>query len=237
MLREALTSPPARPGANAGRERLDVAALRAHPREQERRARHELAHAREVLGDSRAGDGADVGQARLAQAARAEPVDDRGEALPERLAVGQLEVLDVGGARVGGADEHEDPGALRPADLQDRVEHVAAHERVDREGVGAEAGHIPERALGVGDQALGVDARDVGHVAALDVCEDEQAGGPRVLDRRLQCVPAGSAQTLEEGDLRLDGHTGRAGGVDQQLAVRADGGARPLGGGAAVARR
>ena len=47
--RDALTRPPARPGAKAGASVRDAAALRADAGQQERRVRHQLAHAREVL--------------------------------------------------------------------------------------------------------------------------------------------------------------------------------------------
>ena len=80
--REALTSPPARPGGERRREVLDAAALRADARQQERRARHELAHARDVLGRGRADDGADVRQP-ARRAGAAEPRDDRRQALPD----------------------------------------------------------------------------------------------------------------------------------------------------------
>ena len=41
--------------------------------------------------------------------------DEPRDALPDRAAGGELEVLDVGGARVRGADQHEDPGPGRRA--------------------------------------------------------------------------------------------------------------------------
>jgi hypothetical protein len=52
----------------------------------------------------------------------------------------------------------------------------------------------------------------------------------RVLDRRLERFPAGSAEALEAGELRLDGDAGRARGVDRRGAVGADGGGGALSG-------
>ena len=57
-------------GGERGREILDAPALRADARQQERRARHELARAREMRGLGRADDGADLREA-VARARRA----------------------------------------------------------------------------------------------------------------------------------------------------------------------
>ena len=67
-------------GRERGRERRDVAALGADAGQQERRARHQLAQAREVLGLGRAGDGADVGEP--ARPGVAELGDERARGAP-----------------------------------------------------------------------------------------------------------------------------------------------------------
>ena len=85
--REAVTRPAARPGANAGASERDVAALGADAGQQERRARHQLAHPAQVLGGGGAGDRADVGEA--VAVGTAEAGDERGHVLPQRAAGGQ----------------------------------------------------------------------------------------------------------------------------------------------------
>ena len=70
-----------------------------------------------------------------------------------------------------------------------------------------------------------------GHVAALAVGEHEQAGRARVRAGRLEREPAGGAEALEAGELRLDRDAGRAGGVDQRAAVDEHGGGGLRGGG------
>ena len=206
------------------------------PGQQEGRARHELAQAREVLGRGGADDGADVVQAARAGRLRAEAVDDPGDALPQRPAAGELEVLEVGRAGVGRAHEDEHPGAGGARGVDERLERVDAQVRVGGEGVGAEAGDVAERRRRDADERLAVGGGGDVDVAALGVGEHEQAGRVRVLDGRRQRGPAGRAEALEAGELRLDGDARRAGGVDDRAAVRGDGGRGALGGRAARGR-
>ena len=102
--------------------------------------------------------------------------------------------------------------------------------RVDVEpGDGAERGRrAPHEALGVGQR------RD-GDVAALAVGQHEQAGLARVRAGGLEGEPAGGAEPLEAGELRLGRDAGGTGGVDQRAAVHEHGGGR-LGGGGCRAR-
>ena len=94
-----------------------------------------------MLGPRGAGDGAGQRQAAVAAAVAAQLVHERGKPLVQRRLAG---VLELGGAGVRGADEHEAAGALRGGCLEQRLERVAAEQRVRREGVGAEAGHVAE---------------------------------------------------------------------------------------------
>ena len=57
--------------------------------------------------------------------------------------------IDVGGAGVGGADEGEDAGAGRLGGRDQRLERVAAEQRVGGEGVGAEARRPGPTGVGV----------------------------------------------------------------------------------------
>ena len=227
-----MTRPPARPAANAGREVAHVAALGADPGQQERRARHQLAHAREVLGHGRAGHRADVGERR----ALPQLGGERGEPLPQRLAGGEREVEHVGGAGVGGAHEQEDAGAGGAGALDERDERVAPEQRVGGEGVDREAGRGAERRRRAADERLGVGGGGHGDVAALAVGEHEQPGGARVLAGGLEREPAGGAEALEAGELGLDRDAGGAGGVDQRAAVDEDGGGGLRGGGGGAGR-
>ena len=65
-------------------------------------------------------------------------------------------VLEVGGARVRGPDQREDAGAGLGGRVDERLERVAAQQRVGGEGVGAEAGDRAPGRLGPPDQRLRV---------------------------------------------------------------------------------
>src|SRR2546429_5914328 len=71
-------------------------ALRADPRQEERRLRQERARACDVLREGRADDGADRGEAPLADELLAELADELRDVLPELATVGEHDVLDVG---------------------------------------------------------------------------------------------------------------------------------------------
>ena len=62
-----------------------------------------------------------------------------------RSPVSSLRVEQVGGARVGGAHEHERAGSVGARGLDQRLERVAAEQRVGGEGVGAQAVDGAER--------------------------------------------------------------------------------------------
>ena len=94
----------------------------------------------------------------------------------------------------------------------------------------------PYRARRLPHERLSIGAGGHRHVAALAVGDEEEAGFLRRVYDGLQCGPAGRAEALEAGDLRLDGDAGRAGGVDHGEAVALDGGGRALGGAGGLGR-
>jgi hypothetical protein len=182
-----------------------------------------------MLRRRRADDRADVRQA-VAAPLRAEAVDERGDVLPHRLPRAERGVLEVGRARVRGPDEHEQPAAGGG----ERRERVLAEVRVDRQGVGVDPGHRAERRVRAAEERLRVGLGGDADVAALGVGDDEQAGGARSAGHALERGPAGRAEALEAGDLRLDRDAGGRRRGDQRRAVRDDDLGRALGG-AAVA--
>ena len=114
--RDAVTSPPARPGANAGREILHAAALRADAGQQEDASRHQLAQrapgARARSRRRRRRRRSGPPRRRRARRGRRRSARRRSHTRP---AGGELEVLDVGRAGVRRAHEHEHAGAARRA--------------------------------------------------------------------------------------------------------------------------
>ena len=125
----------ARPARREGRrEVLHPAALGADAGQQEDRPRHQLARPLEVTGLGRSEYRADVRQ--IAGLRPAQSVDDPRQSVPQRAALGELQILDVAGARVRRPHEHEDAGA----GLDQRQERVDSEQRVRRERVCAERG-------------------------------------------------------------------------------------------------
>ena len=95
----------------------------------------------------RADDRADVARGRPRRRPGPELVDERGDPLPHRSRLQQLQVLDVSRARVGRAHQHEHAAAASRAAVHERLERVAAHQRVDRHEVGAQPVDAAERAV------------------------------------------------------------------------------------------
>jgi hypothetical protein len=168
-------------------------------------------------------------EARLPGKARGRLGDEAGQALVQRLRGGR-QVHQVGGAGVRGADEGEDPGRGRLGGGDQRLQGVAAEQRVGGEGIGAEPGYGAPGGRRLADQRLPVRGGGDRDVAALAVGDDQEAGlvggGDRLGERR----PTGSAEPFEAGELRLDGDAVGAGAVDQRAAVGRDRGACPGGG-------
>jgi hypothetical protein len=81
-------------------EMLDAPSLRADPWEQEHGVGHQLTGACDVLGRGCADDRTHVTEALLAEASTPQLVYEHGDSLPNVLATGQLEILDLGGAGV-----------------------------------------------------------------------------------------------------------------------------------------
>ena len=156
-------------------------------------------------------------------------MDEAAEPLVQRLMRGR-QVLDVGGARVAGADEDEHPGPGLRGGGDQRLHCVETEQRVGGESVGAEPGDRAPRRRGLADQGLGVGGGGDRDVAALTVGDDQQSGfaGDRadVGQRR----PSRCAEALEAGELGLDRDAGGAGSFDQGAAVGDDRGGGQLGG-------
>lgn len=144
--------------------------------------------------------------------------------------LGRRQVLEVGGAGVAGPDQGEDPGAELLGGGDQRLQRVATEQRVGGEGVGSEAGNRSPGRRGLADQRLRVGAGGDRDVAALAVGDDQQAGFAGGIAGRFQSGPAGSAEALEAGELRLDRDAGGTRPVDQVAAVLGDRGGSQLGG-------
>jgi len=162
-----------------------------------------------------------------------QPVGELGDETGEALVQGRLgrrQVLQVGGAGVAGADQGEDPrpGLGRGGDQ--RLERVAAEQRVGGEGVGVETADGAPGGRRLADQRLGVGGGGDRDVAALAVGDDQQAGLAGGGADFFQGAPAGGAEALEAGQLRLDRDAGGSGPVDQGAAVVGDRGGCQLGG-------
>ena len=115
---------PARaPGEERRLEILHPPPLRADTREQEDRMRHQLARPGEMIGCRGPHHRPHVAQPRVTDGSAPERVHDHGNPLPHGAALLEPQVLDVRGARVGRAHEHEHTGA--PISR-------GGHERLDR---------------------------------------------------------------------------------------------------------
>jgi hypothetical protein len=107
--------------------------------------------------------------------------------------------------------------------LDERLQRVTPEQRVGGEGVGSQPGSGPERAGRLAHERLRVRPRGHRDIAALAVGEHHQTVVVRDRDHLLQRLPSGGAEPLEAGELRLHGHTGRAGRDDRRAAVLRDG--------------
>ena len=233
--REAATRPEAGPAANAAPSSSRLPTLGADAGDEEDRAWHQLPHAGDVNRLGGADDGAHAAQPALPEQTLGEPVDEPGKALVQGLPRGR-QVLDVGGTGVAGPNQGEDSGAGLGGGGDQGLERVEPEQRVGGEGVGAEAGDRAPGCRRLTDQGLRVGGGGDRDVAALAVGDNQQAGLASGGADRGEGRPAGGAEALEAGELRLDRDAGRAGALDQAATVGDDRGARQLGGGAGVAR-
>jgi len=167
-------------------------------------------------------------QARVSPEPVGEPLDQSGKALVQRL-LGRRQVLDVRGAGVAGPHQGEDTGRRRLRGGDQRLQRVAAEQRVRGERIDAQAGDGAPRGRRLADQRLPVGGRGDRYVAALPIGDRQQPGLTRRRADLGQGDPTGRPKPLEAGQLGLDGNAGRAGLPDERTAVRRDGAGRTLG--------
>src|SRR4051794_14858594 len=171
-----------------------------------------------MLGRRGADDGADPREARLAGELRGALRDQRRELLVQ-WAPAERRVLETGGTGVRGSDQQEDAGARRLGRLDQRVDGIAAEQRVGGEGVRAEAADRTPGSLGLAHERLAVGPRGDRHVTALAVGDHQQPGSSRCLADVDQRLPARCAEPLEAGELRLHRDASGARRVDQRSAL------------------
>ena len=231
-LREALTSALAGPLVKARARSAGRRALRADARQEQDRLRQQPPRLADRPRVRRADDRADAREPALADELLPELVHEPRDVVPDRVAVGELQVLDVGAALVRRLDDAEDPAAVAPAGAEERLERVAAEVRVDRHRVGK------RRALAARLEIGGrVGARGRADVAALRVREHEQAGRARVGADVLEGAQAVRAERLEERELRLHADDVRRDRVHDPAAEAAAGVGRRVGREVRVAAR
>ena len=215
---EAVTSADARAGARARGERageiLDAAALAPTPGSRKARLRHQLARTNQMRRHGRARPPRPTS----ARPRRADPVGRRAggrsprEALPHRPAVGEREILDVGGAGVGGAHEHEHARAVARASATNGsiaslpISGLTVARSAPSPAQGA------ERRLGAAEQRLRVGGG--AHRRCRRACRRRSRAAPARAawptsssERR----PARRSEPLEAGQLRLYRDAGRPG--------------------------
>ena len=106
-------------------------------------------------------------------------------------------VLDLGALLVRGERQDEQPRAMGPGGLDERVQRAEAEERADRDRVrGERRGRVE---VGVGVRLAGGS-----DVAALDVQQHQRPGGPGLRDHPLEDRDPPAAEALEERRLGLD---------------------------------
>src|SRR3954470_4276636 len=113
-----------RPARERAGEICGPGALRADPREEQHRLRHQLARLRDGARVRRADYRADRGEAALADDVSAPLGDEPCDVVPERTAVGERHVLHVA-AGVRGLDDAEDAGAFTPGGSEERLDRLA----------------------------------------------------------------------------------------------------------------
>lgn len=100
-------------------------------------------------------------------------------------------------ARVGGSNQHKDPAAMSPADIQKWIERIDAHPRIERDRVQTQWALRVKNGPGIGRTGAG-------DIAPLGITNGDE---PRILGHATglsQRGPARSTQRLVEGKLRLD---------------------------------
>ena len=160
-----------------------------------------------------AGDRAHAREPAVRQACRAELVDQPREPLVQRRRRRRPGAPRRRGSRCARARSR--PAPLPRGRLHERLERVAAEQRVGGEGVGAQAGHGAERARRSRPRAPARRRRAVtGTSPRLPSAITSSPARARGRGRLLERPPAGGAEPLEAGELELDGHARRPGGLD-----------------------
>ena len=119
--------------------------------------------------------------------------------MQRRLALGL--VLQLGGAQVGGAHEHECARTGGAGRAHDRLQRIPAEQRVGRDGVGAKSGDLSPGRRRAADERLRVGRGRVGDITALAVRDHEQPALPREGGHLLEGPPARPPEALETGEL------------------------------------
>ena len=218
--------PPPGPRPGAARTRAPSVRRRSPPwaptpGQQEDRARHQLAHARQALG---AGGARPPRPTSDSPQSPTWPAPTASTSSASRSCSGAPPASRSWRSAAPGFEvftSRKQPAPARRGRLDQRLERVAAQQGVGGERVGAEAGHLAERPGRGAHQRLGVGGGGDRHVAALAVGQHQQAVLARRVARGGQRRPPGRAEALEAGELELHGHARRP---------------RRLDGGAAVAR-
>src|SRR5437763_14630884 len=153
-----------------------------------------------------ADDGADVREAARPGQLLAELVHEARDVVPQRPAVRELQVLNVGPALVGALDNAEEPRTLSAAGGEERLERIAAEVRIDGHGVGE--GRLPGPRLEEGGRVGAGGRADVPTLGVRELEQPRLAGvGTEVLER-AQPVGAvrleGRALWLHAADERRD---------------------------------
>ncbi len=226
---DAVTRTEAGCGAEGGSEVGRPPALRTQPRDQEDRARHQLAKARQMAGLGCADHRPQAGQPALAHQAVGALGHQAGQAL-EQGRLGSRQVEQIGRPGIGGAHQDEQTRACLRGSLEQGFEGVGAHQGVDGGRVRPQTGDVAPGRRRRAEQRLRVGRGADRHVSALAVRDHHEPGLPRRVHGPLERRPTGRAEPLEARQLGLGGDAGRTRPLDQRAAVGGDRLAGSLGG-------
>lgn len=184
--------------------------------------RHQLSQARQMPRLRRSYHRAQRREAGVTGQLGAHLLDDGGQPLVKR-AVGRRQVFYVRRTGIARSYQDEDAGGVVFRRRHQRRQGIAAEQWVGGEGIGPQTGDSAPRRLDRTDHRFTVSLRRNRYIAALSVGDHQQTGFTGMSADLMQSRPAGRAETLEAGQLRLDRNAGRTGPLDQPLAVANDG--------------